>query len=289
MMPRPSSANQRPSSPLEGDYSSLEGVPIKFDGDRANTISFLEQFDLLILVNSHTDIARDPLLRAAYFLNILGASPATVDWWVKTKLRWFRQIKSNPDLLEGKTAWEVLEADFKKSFDDYLGRQIASTNLCKLTMKEDRLEEYIEDFEKLAHRAEYGIHERSTIAIFADGLRTTLRKACIDNEAPETFDEWTSAARRQYPEWKAGERLRRMQQRPNRGTSSAGRRNGQPGRQEIATPDHPRTGATNRRAITEEDKEKYRSEGRCFHCGRQGHFVRDCRDLLSRNRTIDRT
>ena len=95
MMQRPSLANQRPPSPLEEDHSGLEGAPIKFDGDRANTISFLEQFNLLMLVNSHTDIARDPLLRAIYFLNILGASPATVDWWVKMKLRWLRRIESN--------------------------------------------------------------------------------------------------------------------------------------------------------------------------------------------------
>ena len=30
------------------------------------------------------------------------------------------------------------------------------------------------------------------------------------------------------------------------------------------------------RAYTEEDKNKWRAQGRCFHCDRQGHMAREC-------------
>ena len=41
--------------------------------------------------------------------------------------------------------------------------------------------------------------------------------------------------------------------------------NHQRGRQDIITPDHPCISATNRRAITKEDKEKCHSKGWCVH------------------------
>jgi len=36
------------------------------------------------------------------------------------------------------------------------------------------------------------------------------------------------------------------------------------------------TSATARKAITEADKEKYRKEGCCFECDKQGHIARNC-------------
>jgi hypothetical protein len=57
----------------------------------------------------------------------------------------------NPDLLpEGMNAWEGLKADFKKSFEDHLGPQIAGIKLQELRMKEGRVDDYIADFEGLS-------------------------------------------------------------------------------------------------------------------------------------------
>ncbi len=36
------------------------------------------------------------------------------------------------------------------------------------------------------------------------------------------------------------------------------------------------TSAAARKAITEADKEKYRKEGHCFKCDKQGHIARNC-------------
>ena len=37
-----------------------------------------------------------------------------------------------------------------------------------------------------------------------------------------------------------------------------------------------------RKATTEAEKDKYRKEGRCFNCGRQGHLSRFCPDKKPR-------
>ncbi|KAH9013329.1 hypothetical protein EDB84DRAFT_1533142 [Lactarius hengduanensis] len=39
---------------------------------------------------------------------------------------------------------------------------------------------------------------------------------------------------------------------------------------------------TIRKATTEDEKLKYRSEGRCFNCGKQGHLSRNCPDRKPR-------
>ncbi len=46
------------------------------------------------------------------------------------------------------------------------------------------------------------------------------------------------------------------------------------------------TSATARKAITEADKEKYRKEGCCFECDKQGHIARNCPSKKARAHAI---
>ncbi len=44
------------------------------------------------------------------------------------------------------------------------------------------------------------------------------------------------------------------------------------------------TSAATRKAITKADKEKYRKEGCCFECDKQGHIARNCPSKKARAR-----
>jgi hypothetical protein len=44
------------------------------------------------------------------------------------------------------------------------------------------------------------------------------------------------------------------------------------------------TSAAARKAVTEQDKEKHRAEGRCYQCLRRGHLARDCPDKKTKVR-----
>jgi hypothetical protein len=288
MMPQ-LSPTQRPPSPVEKPYSDLVGNPPEFDGDRANATSFLTEFEVFMVLNDNTRIARDPTKQAAYFLNITKGPAITVKHWVDRKFNWLGGIMRNPGLLpEGMNAWDVLRADFEKTFEDYVGPKIAGFKLEKLRMKENRVDDYIAEFEGLARSARYGLNEPLTIQHFFHGLPRELAKDCIDYRNPKTFDQWTSAVREQLLAWqliKAFSEKRNTQQLPNRGGTQ---RNGPPARQDISpaglrtTPRDLKANTTvadtNRNAITEEDKERYIREGRCFHCGVRAHISRNCPD-----------
>jgi hypothetical protein len=199
-----STLTQRPiPGPLKGDKPDLTlGIPPEFDGDRANAILFLTQFERFIQLNDKTRIARDPVNQAAYFLYTMRRPHITVENWVDRNSQWLDQVMSSPDILpEGMNAWEVLKTDFKNSFEDHYGPQIAGIKLHNLHMKEGRVDDYIADFQDLACRAGYSLKGLLTIRLFIHGLPPKLADACTDNERPKSFDQWANAVRRQHPNW----------------------------------------------------------------------------------------
>jgi hypothetical protein len=292
MTQQPSStttAQRPPPSPLEGADSQLIGIPPKFEGDRADAISFLTEFELFMILNSDTQVAKDPIKRAAYFLNIIGGRVMvkSLRYWVKRNSEWLLRVTRDRDILPGgMNAWDVLEADFKKYFKDYSGPEVARIELEKLSMMEDKEDDYIAEFEYLAHRAGYGKRsEPYTVRLFVRGLVSGLPRklveACI-TEYPQTLDECISKVRTRILNervYRPSRHRERENNPPNRGAFVRGR---------DIPPPRPRTSlrdsnpiaavGANRKAINEDDKERYLRQGLCFHCGEQGHLARDCPD-----------
>jgi hypothetical protein len=48
-------------------------------------------------------------------------------------------------------------------------------------------------------------------------------------------------------------------------------------------------GAIRKAAVTDAEKEKYKAEGRCFKCGKQGHLSRNCPDRQTQIRSANAT
>jgi hypothetical protein len=124
-------------------------------------------------------------------------------------------------------------------------------------MKEGKVDEYISTFELLGQRSGMDLDGPSALLMFARGLPQKLAEACIDEENPENFEQWAKAAQRQQRNWRLFSKYDGPSQSraPQRSTSTA-----------------------LRKATTETEEQRYRREGRCFKCSKQGHLARNCLD-----------
>jgi hypothetical protein len=76
-----------------------------------------------------------------------------VEGWTQRTYDWLDQVKANPSQLPFKmTTWQALEADFKRSFVDYVEHECMQDELRKLKMKDSNVDEYIATFQLLGHR-----------------------------------------------------------------------------------------------------------------------------------------
>src|ERR1700747_3673094 len=97
---------------LEGD------PPAFFKGDRSKTVEFLAEFKRFMMMNRRAAIAHNLISKSTYFLSRIRGTPA-VGW----KLRhddWRDKVEDDPSELPFMmNAWDVLQREFKKSFEDY--------------------------------------------------------------------------------------------------------------------------------------------------------------------------
>ena len=133
--------------------------------------------------------------KASYFLSLFSGSK--VVRWVEQQHDWLDRIKADPHkypLPYGLDIWQVIEAEFKKAFINYMAREKAHDNLWKLKLQGGNVDQYVADFQFLASQAEININDPAAIRLFQLGLPIPLAEACIDLKKPANFEQWTLAA-----------------------------------------------------------------------------------------------
>ena len=159
-------------------------------------------------------------------------------------------------------------------------------------MKDGRLDEYVAIFQDLVTRAGLDQNSPNTLRTFAQGLQGTLATTCIMQDSPENFPQWVQSAQQQHRNWLKCQALKEYSpfQNQRRGTNPfTWKRNNNPQNHQTQCDPNAMDIDTIRKATTNAEREKYRSEGRCFNCGRQGHLSRLCPNRKPRIATTTMT
>ena len=163
-----------------------------------------------MLMNASAHIARNPMAQCAYFLSLIDRPK--VKGWVEQMYNWLDTVDQIPGMIPpGQNAWQVLEGRFKSAFVDYAEDVHAQEELKKLKMKEGNVDEYVATFELLGQYAQGDLNNPFLLTHFACGLPKALVDVCINNESPETFQEWKAAALHQQKNWMRKQALHREQ------------------------------------------------------------------------------
>ncbi|KAH9060507.1 hypothetical protein EDB87DRAFT_1616439 [Lactarius vividus] len=269
---------------VKGDQ--LEGkLPEDFDGSRARTKHFLLAFDRYCFLNQGAGIIKNPMKRANLFLTLCKGKSET---WADRASEWLKKVRDGDEVPPfGYDVWQVLEREFRDAFTNFADADKAHQELLKLRMKEGRLDEYIGEFQDLVNRAGKDINEPGTLRQFAQGLQGTLAHTCIYQDNPENFRQWVTSAQNNHRNWLKVQALKEYnpfsqpQRRPGQNPFTRRWSNNGGSRPARRDPDAMDVD-TIRKATTEVEKQKYRSEGCCFTCGKQGHLSRNCPDRIPR-------
>src|SRR5882757_2320800 len=268
---------------------SLKGkVPETFDGDRTKTQEFINSFALFFMTNEENSHMKNPYKRCTYFLGLFSGEK--VDDWVEDQTEILQNKtsrNSDPISKTDETLWTDLLAAFHGAFAHTGKVEEARTNLDKLEMEGDLIDEYIAKFENLLKRAEIPRTEVGSIKKFKDGLRKGVLSAILKRDTwPVTIDDWEENARCEVRRF--GIIKESLGDRGNNYTSTKQARwrtlaqqfkaNKTPYRKkDEAVPmdiDAAIVPGKDPRKITE--SERLKKEGRCYKCQQQGHLKRNC-------------
>jgi hypothetical protein len=148
--------------------------------------------------------------------------------------------------------------DFLKEFVYPVERAKARKEIEDIKMEGIELDAYIHDFRALAHRAQYDLNALYTIHLFLQGLPPDLVRCCFDRDRLTNFDDWVGAARKYRLKYRLILNLLIAPPLSNEEALAVRRAQGTTARD---------PSAQQRAPLTEEDKTRYKREGRCFRCG----------------------
>ena len=171
-------------------------VPETFDGDCTQAQKFANAFELFWMTNDENSTIKVPYKWCTYFLELLSGTK--VDDWVIDQARILHDKVTRIDnwiAWTEESLWNDLRKDFGKAFTNTNEIEQARTDLNKLEMAGDQIDEYIAKFKNLLRKADIPRTKTGAIEKFKDGLKWGIFGAIMKHVTwPTNIDEWEEAA-----------------------------------------------------------------------------------------------
>ncbi len=177
--------------------AKLRGLPpALFNGNCKKSEDFLCKFQLFQGLNENHELMTNPYFQSMLALSYMRG-PNIKDWVEDqaNDLRTKTTRAINPINCAEEVLWTDFLATFNRTFTDTTRQQTAYHQLYQWKMQKDDLDNYYSRFQHLATHAGFDRNARTTIDLFAKGLKPQLLQAILNRDnTPNMMDEWITAA-----------------------------------------------------------------------------------------------
>ena len=280
---------------------SLMGVVPKFDGDKTKSSLFESEFGLWRIINNSNQTMQTPMTRVGLALSCMKGEQ--VSQWAGNYANhladqcWSLNGQAPKKESTDETIWGDFCVAFRRQYRDSAEMEKALLQLRTLEMKDKEVDTYISTFEVLLEKAKRGRFEEGSIDLFKDGLPGWLLLAIMKRPfMPCDLNQWQQFARDEVAvsldiQAALGKNPKLwMSARTNQHQYLVKQIDGVRSKPRARDPDAMDVDAIKTRASDKprtpkvwtpeetKERERLRTERRCFNCKRTGHMSRDCRD-----------
>jgi len=162
------------------------------------------------MCNLWNEAMTNPFQRIALALSYIKG-PCVDNWVAKTSDNTIRKVFGDLQVIppiapiytdNNENLWNEFVNEFSQAFADMAVAEQAYTDLSKLEMKGDKINEYIATFEHLLARAGWDQTAHRSIEMFKQGLQKGIHTSILQKDPlPVGIDQWQTATWKEVQRW----------------------------------------------------------------------------------------